>query len=133
MDGRHDETRNDIGGIHQLEHITQASLFSNEHINFSCSSSLSFWRLKASAYSGSISFPSEVALSGLAVETVVSLVIVTGVVGDGVVVFGVGVVGVGVEALAVMGDGETSGTGLETGCGFFGAFASCCAFFALLR
>jgi hypothetical protein len=118
---------------YQPEHITQASLFSNEHSNFSCSSSFSFWRFKASAYSGSNPFPSEVVLSVATVGTVVSLGVVTAEVGEGAVVSKAGVMGVGVETLATTGDGEMLGTGLEDGCGFFGVFASCCAFFALLR
>lgn len=39
----------------QPEHITQASLFSKEHISFSSSNFLSAWRFKAAANSGSIS------------------------------------------------------------------------------
>jgi hypothetical protein len=65
--------------------------------------------------------------------TVVSLVVVAVEVGEEVVALKAGVIGVGVETLATTGDGEIWGAGLETGCGFFGVFASCWAFFALLR
>lgn len=41
----------------QPEHIKHASLFSREHANLASSSSRSFWRWRAAAYSGSTSFP----------------------------------------------------------------------------